>query len=151
MSILSFIKKLFSKSENHNVTEKRKFGNMGESLAADYLKDKGYKIVERNLSINKDEIDIIAIDKNKLDKILVFVEVKTRKSTLYGGGIAAVNKRKQKALIRCASAYMKRYSKATKFRFDVVEIICDTYPYVINHYENAFHMHSKIITQGLHK
>ena len=48
--------------------------NSGEDLATEFLRKKGYKILERNFEANQGEIDIIAKD----DKELVFVEVKTR-------------------------------------------------------------------------
>ena len=58
------------------LTEKRLKGNLGERAAAKYLKKKGYKILERNLVANGNEIDIVAFDKKR--NTVVFTEVKAR-------------------------------------------------------------------------
>ena len=60
--------------------QQQKFGEKGESLAARFLKKNGYKILEQNYRTKLGEIDIIATER----KTIVFVEVKTRKSTRYG-------------------------------------------------------------------
>ena len=58
---------------------KREFGNIGEDIACKYLKNIGYRIIERNFSCKQGEIDIVAKDKNEY----VFIEVKTRKNVFY--------------------------------------------------------------------
>ena len=55
-------------------------GKKGEEIAANYLAEKGYKIIARNWRFGKDEIDIIA----EHDNFLVIIEVKTRSSSDYG-------------------------------------------------------------------
>lgn len=56
------------------MTNKSKTGKIGEDIACEFLKNKGYKIIERNFWQKWGELDIVAIGK---DKTLVFVEVKT--------------------------------------------------------------------------
>ena len=56
------------------------FGKIGEDLAVEYLRSKGYEILERNFLCKQGEIDIIALDKN----YLVFIEIKARTSNKYG-------------------------------------------------------------------
>jgi len=143
--MFSFIKRLFAKPVVAK-TENEATGIWGEGVAAGYLKKKGYKIVGKRVKLYRDEIDIVAwdvIDKNA--KQLVFVEVKTRASDLFGGGIAAVDKRKRHALSRAAIHYLRKKPK-TAFRFDVVEVvgsINSKSPPVIRHHENAFPLDRK--------
>ncbi len=95
-------------------------GNYGESIAADYLKKNGYKIITTNFRVhNTAEIDIIASDKD----ILAFIEVKFRNSVKYGYGREAVTKAKQKKIRFAAEYYLMMQKIKDKFcRFDVVEI-----------------------------
>lgn len=74
---------------------------VGENLAADYLRKKGYKIIERNFRLRNGEIDIIAIHKNTL----VFIEVKTRKSITFGTPLEAITHRKINEIIKTAQLY----------------------------------------------
>lgn len=74
---------------------------LGEEIATKFLKDKGYKIIERNFRKGYGEIDIIATFKDTL----VFVEVKTRTSKLFGGVIEAIAYHKLKSLIKTAEYY----------------------------------------------
>lgn len=96
----------------------RERGQVAESLAAEFLRKKGYRIVERNFECRFGEIDIIARDGDDL----VFVEVRSRKSAQCLDPIYSVNKRKQQRIIKTAQVYLsKRSSKApTPSRFDVV-------------------------------
>lgn len=112
-------------------------GRWGEEIAGEMLCKKGYKIVERRLKILRDEIDLIVRRRN----ILVFVEVKTRRSVDFGRPVEAVKRPKQKNLCRAAVRYLKAARvKPEYIRFDVVEVIGQ--PEVgepkVNHIENAF-------------
>ena len=94
-------------------------GDAGEQAAADYLKKKKYKILERNYKNKYGEIDIIA--RSKAD--IVFVEVKTRKSGKYGRPYEAVNYYKQRRITGAAKAYLyKNKLFDQNVRFDVVEV-----------------------------
>jgi len=110
----------------------RRQGNIAEDQAADYLKEKGYKILERNFACKMGEVDIIAEDKQNT---IVFVEVKQRKTNLFGGGLAAVNKAKQRRITLTAAVYIKKTKISyTALRFDIITVTAG----VIQHYENAF-------------
>ena len=79
---------------------------IGEELAAEYLRKKGYKIIDRNFRKGYGEVDIVAIeDPNSSEKTLVFVEVKTRTSNLYGSPLEAINYWKLKTIIKTAQYY----------------------------------------------
>lgn len=96
-------------------------GRIGEAYAAQFLQQKGYEILRANARVGRlGEIDIVAREKN----ILVFVEVKTRHSELFGLPQEAVNFRKQKKLCQCAMLYLKQMNMKNKaFRFDVVAVL----------------------------
>jgi len=95
-------------------------GKRGEEATADFLRKKGYRIIERNYKNRLGEIDIIAKDK----KTLCFIEVKTRTSLRFGYPQEAVTERKQKKINRVALAYLKQYNLLQiSARFDIVSVI----------------------------
>lgn len=107
-------------------------GAKGEELAAKFLKEKNFKILERNYSNKIGEIDIIAEDKG----VLVFVEVKARETLQYGRPAEAVDFRKQQKLRGVAQVYLMSKNKIDcDCRFDVVEILGDK---ILSHIANAF-------------
>lgn len=94
-------------------------GKLGEREATKYLKKNNYKIIELNFSCKIGEIDIIAYHKSTI----VFVEVKTRKNNTYGTPAQAVNKSKQKRIIKTALYYLQLKNKYNEnIRFDIVEV-----------------------------
>ncbi|QIB69972.1 YraN family protein [Aminipila butyrica] len=110
-------------------------GAQGEEIAANYLKNKGYHVLERNFRCRMGEIDIIACT----GRILVFVEVKTRSSQTYGLPCEAVTKTKQLHIRRVAGFYLlKNNMSHIDQRIDVVEILYQGEKAYIRHTENAF-------------
>lgn len=112
-------------------------GQWGEGAAEELLQRKGYRVVERRLKILRDEIDLIVRQQN----VLVFVEVKTRRTVDFGRPSAAVKPSKQKRLCRAAVRYLKDLRvKPEYIRFDVVEVIGqpDAGEPKVRHIENAF-------------
>lgn len=94
-------------------------GKMGEREAAKYLSKSNYKILQLNFRSKFGEIDIIAMHKDTI----VFIEVKTRKNNLYGTPGQAVNKSKQRKIIKTALFYLKIKNIYHKnVRFDIVEV-----------------------------
>ncbi|MFZ5827969.1 MAG: YraN family protein [Bacillota bacterium] len=94
-------------------------GREGEEAAAAYLASRGYRIVERNLRLRAGEIDLVAEESG----YLVFVEVKTRRSTGFGTAAEAVTAQKRRQLIRLAALYLARRGGAPPpCRFDVVTV-----------------------------
>ncbi len=92
---------------------------LGEEIATNYLKNKGYKIIERNFRKGYGEIDIICIK----DNTLVFIEVKTRTSDIYGGAIESIAYYKIKSLIKTAQFYKMLHSKLPEaLRIDAILI-----------------------------
>lgn len=96
-------------------------GTRGEDLALDFLKNQGYKILERNFRIRGGEIDIVAIE----NQTLVYVEVKTRSSRTFGYPQESVTPQKIKFLERAAKFYRnnRQYLKLPSLeRIDVVAV-----------------------------
>lgn len=115
---------------------RRRLGQKGESAAEQYLQHKGYRIVGRNLRSSVGELDLVAED----GQVLVFVEVKARRTDAFGGAIHAVHQRKQEKLIQLAAQYLARHHiKDRLCRFDVVLLRgTDTVSSQIEHIQNAF-------------
>lgn len=97
--------------------QRHMFGQASERLAEQLLRAKGYRILERNVRTSLGELDLVAEDRG----VVVFVEVKGRATTAFGGAVLAVNHRKRAKLIRLAGQYLARRRWSDKVcRFDVV-------------------------------
>jgi putative endonuclease len=111
-------------------------GRRGEDLAVEFLGRLRYRIMERNYRCRCGEVDIVA----RQGKTVVFVEVKTRSSHLYGHPAASVTPFKQRQISRAAQTWLaaNRLSDAAA-RFDVVAIsIGEGQECRIEHIVNAF-------------
>lgn len=95
-------------------------GHAAEEKALKYLADKGLKLVMCNYTCRLGEIDLIMRDKD----YLVFIEVRSRTSMSFGGGIASITYAKRQKIIKTTSHYMMKNQLQDKFplRFDVVSI-----------------------------
>ena len=113
-------------------------GAWGESVAAEYLKKKHFKIVAMNYRCRFGEIDLIVSNKS----YLVFVEVKLRKSNQFANAREFVDYHKQNRLRTTADFFLSEYQTNLQPRFDVIEIYApdgvDTRNPVILHLEDAF-------------
>lgn len=118
--------------------ESRLLGRWGETLAANYLREKGFQILDAGWRCRFGEIDLIAADR----EYLCFVEVKLRKSAAYGSAGAFVDRRKQEKLRLTAQMYLSMRPTRLQPRFDVVEIYAPqgmkTEKPAIHIVENAF-------------
>ena len=94
-------------------------GIWGEDLAAAFLREKGYVIMERDWHSNHRDIDIIARDGDEL----VFVEVKTRRNSDFGDPIMAVDAKKRRNLRLAMNHYIKYRKIENPVRFDIITII----------------------------
>jgi len=110
-------------------------GQWGEEMAADYLQQKGYTIMERNWKSGHRDLDIIAQD----DETVVFVEVKTRHNRLFTDPEDAVGYQKIQHLRQAANHYIKYRHINQEVRFDIVTVTgtIGEFP-EIEHIENAF-------------
>lgn len=112
-------------------------GKAGETAAAKFLKKNGYKILATNYRKTYGEIDIIA----QCGENVAFVEVKTRKSDIFGTPAEFVTTQKQKKLIKAAYTYIQEHNLDAEFTFDIVEVYTDGKKIKqINHIKNAFYV-----------
>jgi putative endonuclease len=93
-------------------------GNRGEDIATEWLRDRGYYIVERNWRIGHYEIDIIAQHYDTLH----FVEVKTRKEGGWQSAYDSIDDQKIRTLRRGAMAYRAMHRIQMELQFDLIAI-----------------------------
>ena len=111
----------------------QKIGAWGESVAAKYLKERGYNLIARNVRTPYGEIDILA----EKDGITVFVEVKARTTSTFGPPEVSVTLRKQEHMIAAAEHYTQE-NEIDHWQIDVIAVEGkpNTNP-KITHFENA--------------
>lgn len=97
-------------------------GIVGEELACQFVKARGYKVLLRNYKCPLGEIDLVAKEKG----VLVFMEVKTRRSLEMGLPVESITFHKRAQITKCAKYYLKRYRIAdVPCRFDVVSVFLE--------------------------
>jgi putative endonuclease len=119
-------------------SDKKVIGDWGEQVAANYLKQQGYQLIDHNFRCPYGEIDIIA----KEGCIWCFIEVKTRNCLAFGYGYDSVTRNKQKHIIKVAQYYFNKLALYdAPARFDVVSIdFITNSDYKIELIRNAFYM-----------
>lgn len=101
----------------------KQLGNVGEAIAAIYLKEHGYEILERNYRCAEGEADLIAHD--TVDDVVVLIEVKTRRVLRLDDCAypeEAVNAKKRRRYRRIAASYIMDRFPISSIRFDVVAV-----------------------------
>lgn len=111
-------------------------GKWGEEMAARYLLDNGYAIIERDWHYQRRDLDIIA----SKDGILIIVEVKTRHNTEYTLPEEAVGYDKAKSIAISSNAYVKTHRINMPLRFDIIAVTgSPDSDYTIKHIPDAFY------------
>ena len=87
-------------------------------MARDFLRKKGYKILETNYRCSRGEIDIVARDK----KELVFVEVRSRRSAEFGTPEESLTRTKIQHLVAVSLEYLQEHGNKGNWRIDLVAI-----------------------------
>lgn len=117
--------------------KRQEIGKLGEQVARKYLLENEYDIIEKNYRCNYGEIDIIAYDKPKEKRTLVFIEVKTRSNELFGEGIEAIDITKQKHIYKTAEYYLHTRNKENNnIRIDGIEVFLNADKVTLKHYYN---------------
>jgi len=117
------------------VDVRRIFGNSSEELAANYLIDLGYKIIERQYSNKLGEIDLIAMDGREV----VFVEVKARKTAEFGYPEEAVTPSKLRKIGNTGLVYLRREGlESADYRIDVIAIEFYVDPPKVTHLKGVY-------------
>ena len=110
-------------------------GVQGEDMAVEYLKKKGYRIIERNFRFERGEVDVVAEDGDAL----VFIEVKSRRSKSFGAPHEAVTRKKQMQIRKVAGGYLFEKEVGDHYcRFDIIAIQYSGDSVKIEHFEDAF-------------
>lgn len=110
-------------------------GELGEQIAARWLRRAGWRVVQRRFRSGHRDIDLVV----ERDGTVAFVEVKARRGARFGHPVEAVNWRKQKELAKSAQVWIDRHGQpAEVYRFDVIGILVDGEQVRIRHVENAF-------------
>jgi putative endonuclease len=114
---------------------RRSIGLRGEDIAADYLKRKGYSVLNRNFRTPYGEIDLVSEQGNSI----VFTEVKTRASKSLGPPEISITRRKADHMRSAAEFYIQEYGEQyDEWRIDVISVQIQTNetPLIV-HFENA--------------
>lgn len=114
----------------------KELGEIGEKKAKKFLKKKGYKFIDSNFKYNKKEVDLIFLDKK--NKILIFVEVKTRKYSKYFFPEESIDSKKISGYRYCIDGFLRKYPGYIDYdiRIDSIGITLKDSDFVINHTEN---------------
>ena len=112
---------------------KKNLGKKGEAIASDYLKKIGYGILDKNFRTRDGEIDLIAEDGEEI----VFIEVKTRRSSNFGYPEEAVDEKKIGRMIKAANSWLEKKEKFdNSWRIDIIAIELNIRPPKITHIKN---------------
>lgn len=120
--------------KNGLLAQHNDFGVDGETMARRYLEQHDYEILETNWRSGHLEADIIAFK----DHRIVFVEVKTRTKDEFGDPESFVDRKKQKAYIRLANAYILQHDRTEEARFDIISVIANKEGVTIKHLPGAY-------------
>ena len=114
---------------------RKNIGNKGEDFTTEYLRKKGFKIIERNYYTPYGEIDIIAQQSNEL----IFFEVKTRSNRKFGFPEESVNWKKKKVLTESVYHYLQQCDiNFNEWRIDVISLETQDWKKIeIKWYKNA--------------
>ncbi|MDC0584677.1 YraN family protein [Bacteroidales bacterium] len=110
-------------------------GDTGETMAYEYLRNKGFEILATNWTFKHKEIDLIA----QKNETLHIVEVKTRSYDSIVRPEDAVTRKKQKYLIQAANAYLETRNDDPEILFDIITIIINKHSQKIEFIEDAFY------------
>ena len=114
---------------------RQSLGKKGEALAIQYLTERGYTILDRNFRFDRGEIDIVARDSG----VIVFIEVKTRKTGSVGAPEEAVTARKRDQIWKVAEGYLyERQLSDAECRFDVIAVKQENGSPKISHFKDVF-------------
>ena len=116
------------------MSEHIELGKKGEDLACSYYEKLGYRIMARNWRLKKLECDLIVSN----FEFIVFAEVKTRSSILFGEPELFVTYEKQQNLLKLANFYLQMHNISKEARFDIVTVVVGEGTEKIRLFEDAF-------------
>lgn len=113
-------------------------GRRGEDLAAEWLQERGWELLERNFRLGHKEIDIVA----RRDDLVAFVEVKTRAGLGWGHPFESITRAQRREIARVATAWIDRHGpRGCLYRFDAIAVLwaAGREP-VVEHLEGAWRL-----------
>jgi putative endonuclease len=120
------------------VTDKKARGDRAERAAEEHLVSRGYRVLERNLHVGRDEIDLLV----QHGDVVAIVEVRLRGATAFEGPLASVDAKKRARLVRAAERLWRERWRtdpsAPRLRFDVVGVRIDESGTHVEHVPGAF-------------
>ena len=122
-------------------TPRRIRGDAVEAAALAHLQARGLRLISRNAAARDGEVDLVMLDAHARDgHAVVFVEVRYRASSAFGGGAASVDAGKRRRLVRAAQAFLQRHPEHADApcRFDVVVASGDPATPVLEWLQDAF-------------
>ena len=119
---------------------RQEFGEVGEKVAERWLRQHGWRVLQRRFRNGHRDIDLVA----ERDGLVAFVEVKARRRNDFGDPVEAVDWRKQRELVRSATVWIDRHGRPNEsYRFDVIGVLVDGNSVRVKHIENAFMVRSR--------
>jgi len=112
-------------------TKSMELGRAGEKIAAQYLQDSGYRILEMNWRSSQGELDIIAIK----GRVAVAIEVKSRSGSLSGHPLEAITKEKMNRLYRLLEEWQRESEWRGQLRVDAIALIKNGESWDLDHVE----------------
>lgn len=117
------------------MAESHELGRRSERMAAEYLKQRGYAILERNYRVGHKEVDLIA----RRGRLVAFIEVKARAGAGYGHPLEAITWSKRREVAYVARVWIAANGRSDLvYRFDAIAIIWSGNSPVIEHVPNAW-------------
>ena len=117
-------------------TKRQRFGDAGEKAAEDVLARDGYRVVARKHRCPRGEVDLVL----ERGELLVFVEVRTRATSVFGAPEETVGVEKQRRIVRAARDFLARWRGPPRgARFDVVAVLDRPEGPRVSHIPDAFH------------
>lgn len=114
---------------------RQRFGELGERIAARWLRRQGWQIVAHRFRNGRRDLDLVA----ERGGVVAFVEVKARRGEEFGDPVEAVTWRKQRELTRSAQVWIDRHgAPGQAYRFDVIGVLVAAERVRVRHVENAF-------------
>ncbi|CEK16153.1 YraN family protein [Chthonomonas calidirosea] len=109
-------------------TSKHASGAKWEQVVQVYLKDAGWQILDTNYRSPFGELDIVALEPTTSDPVIVFVEVRSRRGSLYGAPIESITAKKRARILATAYQWLSEHAEGTEepaIRFDVAAVTVD--------------------------
>ena len=115
--------------------DRQDFGRQGEQVAERWLRQRGWRVLQRRFRSGHRDIDLIA----ERDGLVAFVEVKARRGIEFGDPVEAVNWKKRMELVRSASVWIDRNGRpGEQYRFDVIGVLVQGARVRVRHVTDAF-------------